>query len=243
MPGAVLDINSDAVVVFANKLEKLSSTAFPNVVRKTLNDTALDVKKFTLPKSAAQSFETRQPNFFRSQSRVIFASGRSVNSMAATVGMMDSGLRGGSTNYAVKNLQKQEHGGSIGGRSLIPTDAARVTGSRKRKVKAKNRIGRITKIVRAKENTRGAWIKAAVAAGEGGLIHGSFSSVVWRIKRIVRGSGGIRVKVEPVYSFEKGRSVNVNATGFSERAAFWSAKKLPVTFVKLAQKRFQRELK
>ena len=40
-----LNINAEDIVKFTNKLEKLSTTALPNVVRKTLNDVAMDVKK------------------------------------------------------------------------------------------------------------------------------------------------------------------------------------------------------
>ncbi len=66
----VLNIDTRELNEFANRLANLSKTALPNVVRKTLNDAAMDVKKDTMLKAAGDSFEKRQPNFFKYFSKV-----------------------------------------------------------------------------------------------------------------------------------------------------------------------------
>jgi hypothetical protein len=239
-----VNVNTDALVKYTNKLQKLSATAFPNVVRKTLNDTALDMKKRTLPKSAAATFEKRQPNFFKAFSRVNFAKGGDVNSMQSEVGFISQGLKGGN-NFAVKDLEQQEFGGSIGGRSLLPVDAARVGGSRKRNVKGKNRIGTIKRIVNpanvSGRSQKERWIKSVIHAGVGGLVRGTYNEdIVFRVKLIAKDKGGIKAKTEAVYEVKKGRTVKVKGTKFAEKAAMNAAETMPQRYIAEAEKRFMK---
>jgi hypothetical protein len=240
-----VNVNTDALVVFTNRLQKLSATAFPNAVRKTLNETATDMKKRTLPKSAADTFEKRQPNFFKAFSRVTFAQGTDVSAMQAEVGFMEQGLKGGKDNYAVKDLEQQEFGGGIGGRSLIPVDAARVSGSRGRMVKGKNRIGTIKRILNPEDvsgrSQKERWIKSVIHAGVGGLVRGTYNDdIVFRVKSIAKDKGGTKAKTEAVYHLKKGRRVRVKATKFAEKAAANAAEMMPQRYIAEAEKRFMR---
>ena len=131
------DVNMDEVVVFSNKLEQLNKTAFPNAVRTALNSAAFYVKQETLLPIAKQVFTERQPNFFRANSRVKMAQLGPVNSMESKIGMVD--LSG--DNFAVRDLEQQEHGGKIGGKSLIPLDPARTSKRYQKKVAKKSRLG------------------------------------------------------------------------------------------------------
>jgi hypothetical protein len=94
-----------------------------------LNKAAFDVKQNTMLKSAEASFVKRQPNFFKANSRVEMASGWDLDKMQATVGFNSSGLKGGSNNHAVEDLEQQERGGTIKSRSFIPTDSVPDGGS------------------------------------------------------------------------------------------------------------------
>jgi hypothetical protein len=240
-----VNVNTDALVKYTNKLQKLSATAFPNVVRKTLNDTATDMKKRTLPRSAAATFEKRQPNFFKAFSRVNFAKGGDVNSMQSEVGFMEQGLKGGRDNFAVKDLEQQEFGGGIGGRSLLPVDAARVGGSRKRNVKGKNRIANIKRIVNpanvSGRSQKERWIKSVIHAGVSGLVRGTYNEdIVFRVKSISKDKGGIKAKTEAVYQVKKGRTVKVKGTKFAEKAAMNAAETMPQRYIAEAEKRFLR---
>ena len=74
-----LNVNSNAVVAFSNKLEKIGKSALPVAVRQTLNSVAFDAKKNTLLQTAGQSFTERRKNFFKATSRVSMAKGFEIN--------------------------------------------------------------------------------------------------------------------------------------------------------------------
>jgi len=236
-----MDVNTDALVVHANKLEKLNKTAFPNAVRTALNSAAFDVKKDTLLESASKSFIKRQPNFFRANSRVKMADlSSNVNNMESTVGMRD--LSG--NNHAVKDLEQQEHGGTIGSKTFIPLDTARTGKNYRKKVSKKNRMSGVRNVVNAKNmggrSTKQNFVKAIHVAGAGG--HVLHMGILWRVESVVKKRSGM-FRIKPIYSFKKGRSVSVKATHFMENASLKSAKKLDEFFIKAARTQFNRALK
>jgi hypothetical protein len=235
-----LDINTDAVVKFTAKLERISKSAMPQAVRFALNSAAFDVKTNTMPSRAGDAFEKRQPNFFRANSRVERAAGLDVNSMRATVGFVSENLQGKS-NYSVKDLEQQEYGGSIGGRSFIPLAGARVGGNYRRAVRPGNRISAINKIIEAKKSkgrTAAQRFRAsAVLAGLGGYVLAS--RTLYRIDsgRTDLAKRETRFKVTPLYSYKKGRKAGVKATRFMRTASLQSAAKLESYFIEEAKKR------
>jgi hypothetical protein len=77
--------------------------------------------------SADKHFEKRSPNFFRANSKVEKATGWDVKSMRATVGFVSHNLK--YNNEAVRELEQQEHGGSIDHRTFVPLDDARKGGN------------------------------------------------------------------------------------------------------------------
>lgn len=238
-----VDINTDASVVFTNKLEKLHRSALPNAIRSTLNSAAFDVKKVTMPKSADDAFTKRVPNFFKANSRVEMAQGWSVKSMKATVGFTEGGLKGG-RNFAVKDLEQQERGGTIKARSFVPSDQAR-GGSKTKPVRPGNRLSRIKKVVNstqvAGENRQEKFIKSAVYAGKGGHVIGNFQkAMLWKITSIRRVGRMTRIKKKALYSFERGRDVRVKGTGFMEKASMESAEKMEKWYIEAAKKQIQR---
>lgn len=235
------NVNTDEVVKFTNKLEKLHKSAFPVAVRSTLNSAAFDVKQKTMPSQANVSFENRSKNFFKSNSRVEMAVGFDVKSMKSTVGFLS---RGG-TNKAVDELEQQESGGTIGGRSFIAVDSARIGKSHSKNVQKKNRISIMPNVVDARKakgkNPRQKFIKSLIHAGVGGLVLSEHKGkeMLWRVNSLNRDSKG-RFKLTAIYSFKKGRSVRVSATHFMEKSSLKSAQKLDDFFIIEAQKQIKR---
>lgn len=247
----VFNINTDASVVWANKLEKLHRSAFPLAISGTLNDTGFIMKKTNILKEAKSVFEERQKNFFKANSRVEPAKGFDINGMVATVGMVSSGLHNAATNYAVKDLEQQESGGTIKGRSFKPLPGARISGTGN--VRANSRISQLLKagnIIDARNSTTTGtgksgkmqqFIKASIHAGVGGYVLGG--RILWRVKSIKRVGRNIRFEKEKLYSFKKSGTATVTATGFMHKAAMDSQKEMEFLFRLNAQKQIERLLR
>jgi len=224
-----LNINTDAVVTFTNKLERINRSAMPVSVRGALNNAAFDVKQNTMPKISSEKFTNRQANFFKANSRVQMASGFDIDSMESTVGFISDNLKG-STNFAVKNLEQQERGGTIKGKSFIPMRQARASQSDVKAVRPSNRISSIKNIVDAKKSR----FAASHRAGVGGYIQ--TEKAVFRVDSLSKKS----FKITPLHSFKKGRSVQVKSTGFMKQASNESGSKIEKFFIEQAQKQFEK---
>jgi hypothetical protein len=239
----ILDIDNRAVVVFTNKLEKIGKSALPVAIRTALNSAAFDVKQNTMPRSALR-FIHRTENFFKANSRVEMAKGWAIRDMKSIIGFTSEHLRIGSTNFAVKDLEQQEYSGSIGGKTFIPLNPARVGGSFNRVVRPVNRLSVLNKqkIIDAGKvrGTKGAFIAAAHKAGAGGLVLGNQSKeIIWRINSIV----GSKINMTPLYTVKSGRSVKVGETGFMRFASFQSANKLESFYIQEAEKQIDKFIK
>jgi len=130
------NVDTDEVIQFTNRLEKLNGSAFPNAVRGTLNGLAFDVKTKTMPEETQKKFINRQKNFFKANSGVEVAKGFNVRSMVSVVGFKSKRPN----NQAVEDLEKQEHGGIIKGRSFLALHQARTSKSINKLVAKRNRI-------------------------------------------------------------------------------------------------------
>jgi len=137
-----VNINTDKLVKFTNKLEKMHRSDLPVAIRSTLNKAAFDMKTKTLPASALATFEKRHVGqFYKANSRFEGARGFDTNSMKSTVGFVENRLKG-RTNYSVQDLEQQETGGSLSpARSFLPLKGARVGG--KGRVRDENRLSEI----------------------------------------------------------------------------------------------------
>jgi len=240
----ILNINSSAVVVFTNKLEKLHKSALPVAIRTALNSAAFDVKQHTMPKSA-QRFVQRQPNFFKANSRVEMAKGWNIMTMQAIVGFTSENLRIGASNFAVNDLEQQEYGGRIEAKSFIPLDESRQGASQARPVRPMNRLTEIKGIVNSANivgpSTRAAFVRAAIKAGRGGFVLGNYpKQKLWKVDSISRIGNQTIIKKTGLYTYKQGRSVNVGETGFMRWASFESANKLEQFYIIEAQKQISR---
>lgn len=221
-------------------LEKLRKSAIPNAVRGTLNDAAFDVKQKTMPVQAKEKFINRSPNFFKANSRVEKAVGFDVNTMKSTVGFIDTGLRG-EHNFSVKDLEQQEHSGTIKGKSFIPLNSARQGSSHNQLVKPANRLTRINNIVIANKlnaaSKKQQFVKAIHKAGAGGYVLGSNikgEDILWRVNSI-DATAINKFSLTPLYDFRKARSIHVDETSFMETASLSSAQKLNKFYIAQAE--------
>lgn len=249
----VFNIDTTEIRDFSQRLKTLHRSALPVAIRGTLNDAAFKMKKETMPKVAKEMFEERQPNFFKANSRVEGAKGFDVKKMVSTVGFVSSGLQNVATNYAVKDLEDQEHGGIIQGRSFKPLPGARKGGTGN--VRANSRISQILKAgnvidsrdMKNKGNSLGAkealmqkFIFASYEAGEGGYVLGG--SILWRVKKIKRIGRNTFFTKEKLYSFKKSGTAKVHATGFMKKSALEVQKEMEFFYVLQANKQISKHL-
>tara|TARA_R110002051_G_scaffold162219_4_gene233744 strand:+ start:6835 stop:7578 length:744 start_codon:yes stop_codon:yes gene_type:complete len=242
-----LDINSDGFVQLTNKLEKLHRSALPSAIRGTLNGLAFDVKKDTLLKSSGREFTQRKKTFFKATSKVEKANGFNVQSMKSKVGFPDKG-----NNQAIQDLEQQEHGGNIGGRKYIPIEYGRVSKSRSKGVKSRNRLSKIGigNIVKASDmsgKTQGHRFTQAVAkAGKGGFVQAKLKNknktIVWRVDTLQSSlkTKKLSNKLTAVYIVNDSGKVKVKGTSFMEKASVKSAKKAFDIYKLNAERQIQR---
>lgn len=255
----ILNVHTDNLLAYSEKLKTLNRSAFPVAIRGALNDTAFMMKKETMPKHAKMAFIERQPNFFKANSRVEMATGFDINKMVSTMGMVSSGLHNQETNYAVRDLEQQEQGGTIHGRSFKPLPAARKSGTGN--VRANSRISQLLKagnVIDAKDSrpNRGGFtssamaqnskmqqfIKASLHAGVGGYVLGG--RILWKVTRITRhGDGSTSFKKQKLFSFSKGGVAKVKARGFIREAALEVQKEMEFFYKLQANKQIDKALK
>jgi hypothetical protein len=239
-----IDINTKAVVALTNRLEKIGKTALPKAIAYTLNSAAFDVKTKTMPKRSADIFEKRSPNFFKANSKVEKVTSNDLRSMKATVGFISDNLEGKKNNHAVKDLEQQEHGGSLGGKSFIPLDRARKGNSYTKAVRPNNRISKIQKVIEASKvkakSTKQKFIIASLEAGPNS--HVLSRGTLFRINSFSSNlrTKGIKINAVPLYSFKKSRKIRVRGTHFMEKSSIESAKKMEGFYIAEAKKRIAR---
>jgi len=230
-----LSVNTKATVALSNRLEKASRSAMPLAIRGSLNRAALQTKKVTMPKIAEETFTTRQKNFFKSFSKVEFAQGFNISSMKSTVGITPRGQQAGD------DLEQQEHGGTIKSRSFIPKDIARDSKSIKQRVRPANRLGKIqfTRIRKGGKKLKSTFIARVIKEGRGKFI--LYGNVLYRIKSIRKKAVGRgKIKLEPLYTFKKGRTIRVKPTNFMRRSSLINAQKMEFFYEIEARKQFKR---
>jgi len=241
---ASINIDNNAVVKFTNKLEQMRKHDLPVVINQTLNDTAFDVKIRTMPKHASGVFTERNKTFFRSTSRVKKSSGFNINNQQSEVGFIGTGTKKDS----VEGLKEQEHGGTIGNRSFIATDGARVGKSNEKQVRAANRLKKIDFIDARKSKGRTKkqkFVAAAIKSKETGIpvlgnhVGKGGTRTVSRIRRVTKSGGKIKIARTVLYSYKKGRKVNIKPTHFMKRASLESNLKMDNFFIKNAKKRIK----
>ena len=111
---------------FKRKLDKISKSAFPISVRKTLNNAAYQMRTKTLPQSFKDEFITRRPNFIKHVSGFTKCQNTfNVNNMVSEAGILDG------KSLAGDRLELQERGGIINNRTVPFSDRSGNSPTRK----------------------------------------------------------------------------------------------------------------
>lgn len=121
----ILNINSEQLVKYTNKLEQIGRRDLPIAVRGALNKTALHAKQKSLPAVFSREFITRRPTFLKSHAgaKLERFSNLTISTMESGVGIVAG------KSLAGDNLEKQEEGGRFNDRA-VPMDATRQQFSR-----------------------------------------------------------------------------------------------------------------
>lgn len=111
---------------FKRKLDKISKSAFPISVRKTLNNAAYQMRTKTLPQSFKDEFITRRPNFIKHVSGFTKCQNTfNVNNMVSEAGILEG------KSLAGDRLELQERGGIINNRTVPFSDRSGNSPTRK----------------------------------------------------------------------------------------------------------------
>lgn len=245
MASLKINIESKELVKVTNRLARAGRTALPNAVKGTLNSAAFDVKKNTMPKSVKKTFTEREKTFFKSTSRVNMATGSRIEDLKSVVGFY-AGQGKKEAGRATKNLEQQEEGGQIGGRSFVPTDKARISNSSGRPVKSNLRLtalkgvvnadkvrmqrvnkatGRMNRVANKKQQFVRAAFKAKSLFGTNAYVLGNRcgdgNQTLSKINSITKNkrTGKLTIKRTAIYTYKKGRKIKVARTNFMKRAA------------------------
>jgi len=233
---AFLNVNSDAVVKYTDKLERSSRSAFPVAVRQTLNGAAFGSKK-TLPTVTKHKFTIRSKGFFNKFSTVQPAKGFNLASMKATIGFLP-------TDPATANLEAQEFGGQIKNRSFVPMDTARTSKSKLKNVRRPFRVESlksqgVAHIRKTGKGARSKFIRAAFEAGKGGFV--LYGNTLFRVDRINnKAKGRGKIKLTPLYNYKKGRAVKIKATKFMAQNSTLNARKMDALYITNAKRQFEK---
>jgi len=230
------DVNTDEVIRLSNRLEKLHRSALPIAVRGTLNDAAFEAKQKHVEKTFDKQFTIRKSNFIRSHTIV----NKSINTFNINQMVSEMGVIKGKSS-AGDELDKQEFGGTVSNRSFIPMDTARASKSHtklvSKKFYLKNIKGKRRQMFKNQE-----FIKAAFKVGINGYV--LFNNVLFQVKKLVkRGRNTLFIKLNPLYSFKKGRSINLKRSPFIEPAGLLAAKNMGNLFAKNAQRQINKYFK
>ncbi len=250
----IYEIDSSAVEKYAEKLATLHRSALPSAIRNTLNKAAFNVKQGTLHDSAKKNFINRDKNFFKANSTVKQATGFNIATMQSEVGMYEGKLQG-ENNYAVKDLEQQEHGGRIKSKSFIAMRTARTGKNTNKKVRANARMSTIpdnvTSVNRKSARSKSQqFIRAAMyslSKGNGYVLGHQTKGggrTLWKIDSIAINikTRRMRLIATPLYNVKANREVSVSGTHFMREAAQKSAKGIPITFKRAAEFQIKKHL-
>ena len=222
---------------FAHKLAMMNKSAFPVAVRQSLDSTGFHLKKKSMPYYADKTFTQRRKNFFKAKSKVDKANGFDIDQMETTVGFLGN-------EQAVEDLEQQEIGGTIEGRSFVPMESARTGKRNTRPVRPANRLSKIDNIIDARKGkgTNGSKFHRAVhKAGKGGFVLADYKgkTILWRVNSLRKTDTG-KHKLTALYSYEEGRGVKVEATHFMNKASHMSRKKMEEFFINHAKRQVEK---
>ena len=226
-----LNVNTDALAKWSNEIDKIGRFNIPIAARRAINSTAFDVKKRTLIQET-NIFTKRKPSFFKAFSQVKPARQLKLKDIKAVVGMTDR-KRGGQSEQAGRNMEQRQLGGTIGGRSYIPLENARIGKNEEKNIRKNYRISNVlsrrtlnTSKMRG-NNPRQKYAEALRRAKKGDIV--IHKGVVFSVTG--------KAKMTPIYTYQENRSVKAGKTSpFTRKAALKSQKLMESFYIKEAKK-------
>ena len=203
---------------FTKKLIQFRKSAFPSVTRSTLNDLAFETKKNVKDLSYKQFTIRERPrqNVFNTGILVDKAKYDRIEAMKSRVGLNNQEFgRWGDLSFKVA---KQEVGGTIDKKSLIPLNTVRVSRSNKKKIKKKKSLSKLN----FSRGNSGGYFKFNAKNGK-----------QYIAEPIGRGK---RRKLRLLYTFKKGRSVRIKKRPFLMPSAIKASFKTTEFFRKNARR-------
>lgn len=231
----VVFLNKDTKKI-AKSLKQLHRSSFPVAVRETLNNTAFDVKKFEIKKSAKQNFIVRNERFFNKFSKVVKANGFNVNAMNSKVGMLDQ--------PESANFHEQEVGGSVK-RKNIGLDNSRTSNSKDKKVRKPFWLEKGKRTINAgtiKPRNKKSFVVAAKKAHKKNKLL-RFGRFIIKVNNVRKTKKGIKLTSKLLYSSVRDRKVDLKPTKFIEEAATAAAPRMKRHFQVAANKQFKKYFK
>ncbi len=244
MANQQFSVNTDAVIAFTAKLERLNKSAFPSAVRSTLNDAAFAMKTTNILASAKLNMHVRNDAFFRKFTGVQRATGFNINSMEAGVGFSNSNAQ--KEKKALLGMESNEVGGidsdggmyigaSRGSRGLVKRnsrfDKANVSTSYKnwKNGKSSNMLRMVSSLMDNKPvfiNTK----------------NGRFLVKVKSMSSSIKGQK-TDIKLDFLMRGRKDHAAHAKATHFNRQAALNTAKEMEGFYIKNAEFQFEKELR
>lgn len=204
-----------------NVLIQFRKSAFPSVTRSTLNDLAFETKK-NVKKLSYRQFTIRErerQNVFNTGIVVDKAKFDRIESMQSRVGLNGSGRWGALS----ENVKKQETGGAIDKKSMIPLNTVRTGKSNAKKIMSRKKLSKID-----------------ISRGNSGKY---FTLKAKNGKKYIAEPTGKRKnrKLRLLYTYKKGRKVTIKKRPFLKPSAIEASKKTVEFFKVNARKTIARQ--
>ena len=196
-------------------------SAFPSVTRSTLNDLAFETKK-NVNKLSYNQFTIRErprQNVFNTGILVDKAKYDRIEAMKSSVGLNGQSRWGNLS----KSVSKQELGGTIDKKSMIPLNTVRVSRSNKKKITKKKNLSKLN-----------------FSRGNSGKY---FTLKAKNGKKYIAEPVGKRKnrKLRLLYTYKKGRKVTIKKRPFLKPSAIEASKKTVEFFKVNARKTIARQ--
>lgn len=244
----ILDINSDDLVKFTNKLEKIGKYDLPVAVRGTLNETAFRMKGFggrrgEIDIQAHKEFDhIRSKNLFKAMSGVTKARGNNISSMSSEAGIIK---RSGRDKIAEGLAQQQEAGNVDTG--ATPTDKSRIGGSIGKKVRRKNYLKSVVPVNLMKNKGKRFMLRAVAAIkNKRAIMFKARSGITYvaNVKKMNRGENVTpRLDMEILYRINREPVKLRVKRPFVNKAAQVAGSRIPQEFLIQAKKRIDKRFK
>lgn len=251
MANQTFSVNTDAVIAYTAKLERINKSAFPIAVRATLNDGAFAMKKTNILASAKTNMHIRNQAFFRKFTGVERATGYKINEMSSQVGFINTDADPIKGIKAIHGMEENEIGG-IDNTGAMYMKKARTGNSANKLVRKGARFNKsnLASLSSSKIKNNG-FMKSALASLEQKkpvfikTSNGSFLVQVKSISSLIKGKrkGKLDIKLDFLMRGRRQHEAHIKATHFNRQAALSTAKEMEGFYVKNAEYQFERELK